>query len=95
MLLQNQPNVMKTELLLYQNKNLHQNPVIRMFNCMKKFIRKKLIFFLFSTVFELPFYDKKIPRGFYTIHLTLQPQTDGKFIGLTDNTVRRPSCSTT
>jgi len=39
------------------------------------------------SVFELPFYDTKIPRGFYTIHLTLTPKTDGKFVGLTDNTV--------
>lgn len=42
---------------------------------------------MFSSVYELPFYDKKIPRGFYTIHLTLTPRTDGNFIGLTDNTV--------
>ncbi|CAF0796852.1 unnamed protein product [Rotaria sp. Silwood1] len=39
------------------------------------------------TVYELSFYDKKIPRGFYTIHLTLTPRTDGKFIGLTDHTI--------
>ena len=44
--------------------------------------------FYFSSVYELPFYDTKIPRGFYTIHLTLTPRIDGKFIGLTDNTVR-------
>ncbi len=50
---------------------------------------------LFSSVYELPFYTKKTPRGFYTIHLTLSPQTEGKFVGLTDNTVRikiLPSC---
>ena len=46
----------------------------------------------FSSVYELPFYDTKIPRGFYTIHLTLTPRNnEGKFIGLTDNTVRRKS----
>ncbi|CAF2756879.1 unnamed protein product [Rotaria sp. Silwood2] len=39
------------------------------------------------TIYELPFYDKKIPRGFYTIHLTLTPSTNGKFIGLTDHTI--------
>ncbi|CAF0791471.1 unnamed protein product [Adineta steineri] len=39
------------------------------------------------SVFELPFYDTKIPRGFYTIHLTLTPRGDGKLIGLTDNTI--------
>ncbi len=44
--------------------------------------------FLFSSVYELPFYDAKISRGFYTIHLTLTPRGEGKFIGLTDNTVR-------
>jgi len=39
------------------------------------------------SVFELPFYDAKIPRGFYTIHLTLTPRGDDKLIGLTDNTI--------
>ncbi|CAF3950006.1 unnamed protein product, partial [Adineta steineri] len=39
------------------------------------------------SVYELPFYDKKIPRGFYTIHLSLTPRTEGKFIGLTDITI--------
>ncbi len=47
-------------------------------------------FSLFSSVYELPFYDTKIPPGFYTIHLTLTPRNnEGKFVGLTDNTVRR------
>ncbi|CAF0952393.1 unnamed protein product [Adineta ricciae] len=40
-----------------------------------------------SSIFELPFYDAKIPRGFYTIHLTLTPRGDEKLIGLTDNTI--------
>jgi hypothetical protein len=75
------------ELLLYPNKNLFQNPVICMFNC--KNIKLKNKIYLFSTIYELPFNDKKIPRGFYTIHLTLTPRAEGKFIGLTDNTVRR------
>ena len=73
------------ELLLYLNKNLFQKPVICMFNCKK---RNQDNFFLFSSVYELPFYDTKIPRGFYTIHLTLTPRSEGKFVGLTDNTVR-------
>jgi hypothetical protein len=47
-----------------------------------------VISLLFSSIYELPFYTKKVPRGFYTIHLTLKPQTDGKFVGLTDNIVR-------
>ncbi|CAF4758980.1 unnamed protein product, partial [Rotaria magnacalcarata] len=29
------------------------------------------------TVYELAFFDKKIPRGFYTIHLILTPHTNG------------------
>jgi oligosaccharyltransferase complex subunit delta (ribophorin II) len=40
-----------------------------------------------SSVYELAFYDAKIPQGFYTIHLTLTPRNEGKFIGLTDNTI--------
>ena len=48
---------------------------------------KKVDFNLFSTVYELPFYDTKIPRGFYTIHLTLTGRNEGKLIGLTDNIV--------
>ncbi|CAF2063713.1 unnamed protein product [Rotaria magnacalcarata] len=39
------------------------------------------------TVYELAFFDKKIPRGFYTIHLILTPHTNGGFVGLTDNTI--------
>jgi hypothetical protein len=50
---------------------------------------KSIVFLLFSSVYELPFYTKKIPQGFYTIHLTLTPGGEGKFAGLTDNTVRR------
>ncbi|CAF4562476.1 unnamed protein product [Rotaria sp. Silwood1] len=39
------------------------------------------------SVYELPFYDTKIPRGFYTIHLTLTARNEGKLIGLTDNII--------
>ncbi|CAF2113081.1 unnamed protein product [Rotaria magnacalcarata] len=39
------------------------------------------------SVYELPFYDTKIPRGFYTIHLTLTARNEGKLIGLTDNMI--------
>lgn len=39
------------------------------------------------TIYELSFYNAKIPRGFYTVHLTLTPQQDNKLIGLTDNTI--------
>ncbi len=78
------------ELLLYQNKNLLQKPVICMFSWKKTKgnLYSQKIRFLFSSVYELPFYDAKISRGFYTIHLTLTPRGEGKFIGLTDNTVR-------
>jgi hypothetical protein len=72
------------ELLLSQNKNLLQKLVI----CKLQNYPKMTIFCIFSSVYELPFYTKKIPRGFYTIHLTLTPRTEGKFVGLTDNTVR-------
>ncbi|CAF0773108.1 unnamed protein product [Didymodactylos carnosus] len=40
------------------------------------------------SVYELPFYDTKIPRGFYTIHLTLNHvKSETKLIGLSDNTI--------
>ncbi|UJR30982.1 hypothetical protein I4U23_018493 [Adineta vaga] len=47
------------------------------------------------SVFELPFYDAKIPRGFYTIHLTLTARGDDKLIGLTDNTVLKVTSEAT
>ena len=40
-----------------------------------------------ATLYELPFYSNKIPKGFYTIQLSLKPVGEGKFIGLTDNTI--------
>jgi hypothetical protein len=49
---------------------------------------ENIFLLLFSSVYELSFYDAKIPRGFYTIHLTLTPRNEGKLVGLTDNTVR-------
>ena len=44
-------------------------------------------FLSFSSVYELPFYDTKIPRGFYTVYLTLTARNERKLIGLTDNIV--------
>ncbi|CAF1271621.1 unnamed protein product, partial [Didymodactylos carnosus] len=40
------------------------------------------------SVYELPFYNTKIPRGLYTIHLTLNPvRNEAKLIGLNDHTI--------
>lgn len=40
-----------------------------------------------STIHELSFYNSKIPRGFYTVHLTLTSNSENKLIGLTENTI--------
>lgn len=40
-----------------------------------------------SSIHELSFFNSKIPRGFYTVHLTLTSRQENRLIGLTDNTV--------